>query len=104
MDRFAGAEIERAARDLHLLPFLAGEMHFDAMPLGIVEGMVAEACQVETAAELAVDAREQIEIELRRDAGAIIVGGIEDFRILHQVNADDKACAASQHAPGLAQE
>src|SRR5262245_52950624 len=62
VDGLAGAEVDRAPGDSHLLPFLAGEVHLDAVTLGIVEGFVAEARQVEIGAELAVDAREQVEI------------------------------------------
>src|SRR5437588_4014147 len=104
MDGLAGAEIESSPRYLDLLPLLAGKMHFDAVALGIIEGLMTETCQVEVTAELAIDAREQIEVELRRDAGAIVIGGIEDFRVLHQVDADDEACTSSQHTSGLAQE
>ena len=43
-------------------------MHLDARALAVVEGVVLEACEVEIAAELAVDARQQVEIELRRHA------------------------------------
>ena len=66
VDRLAGAEFDRAAGHPHLLALLAGEMHLDAMALGIVEGVVAEAVEVEIAAELAVDARQQVEVERRR--------------------------------------
>src|SRR5262245_66671699 len=66
--------------------------------------MMVKAREIEIAIELAIDAREQVEIELRRQAGRIIVSGVEDLRVLHQVDPDDQGGAASQHAPGVAQE
>ena len=68
---------------------LAGEMHLDASALGIIERMVAEACEVEVAAELAIDAGQQIEVEPRGDAGGVVIGGVENRRLLHQIDADD---------------
>src|SRR3981081_1976590 len=58
VDGLAGAEFEHPACHPHLLSFVAGEMHFDAAAIGIVESMVAEICKIEIAIELAVDARE----------------------------------------------
>ena len=68
VDGFAGAEFDCFAGHLHLLPLQAGKMHLDAVPLAVVEGVMLEAVELEIAAQLAVDAREQIEIELGGDA------------------------------------
>src|SRR5712692_2013659 len=68
VDGLAGAHLDGSAGDPHLLAPLAGEVHLDAVALGIVEGMVAEACEVEVAVELAIDARQQVEVEPGRDA------------------------------------
>ena len=91
-------------RTLTFCRLLAGQMHLDAVALAVVEGVVLEACEIEIAAEFAVDAREQVEIELRGDAGGIVVGGVEHFGVLHQVDADDQRRAAPEHARGMAQE
>src|SRR5437660_1410507 len=72
--------------------------------LRIIEGAVLEPLKIEIGTELALDAREQVEIELCREAGFVIVGGMKDARLLHQIDTDDQSCAASQHAPGMAQE
>ena len=80
MDGFAGAEIDGFAGHPHLLTLPAGEMHFDAVTLAIVKGVMLERVEVEIAAELAVDAREQVEIERGGDAGGVVVGGVEDSR------------------------
>ena len=79
-------------------------MHLDAVALSIIEGAVAEVFEFEIAVELVIDPREQIEIELRGQAGCVIVSGIEDAGVFHQVDPDDQRGAASQHAPGVAQE
>src|SRR3954469_14160395 len=104
VDGLAGAEFEHPACQPYLLPLLAGEMHLDAATVGIVEGMMAETCKIEVAVELAVDAREEVEIEPGRDAGFVVVGGVEDAAVLYQVDPDDQGCAASQHTSGMAQE
>jgi len=43
---------------------------------------VVEGVEVEVCAELAVDAQQEVQIERRRDAFAVVVGGIEDLGIL----------------------
>src|SRR5262245_54815574 len=104
MDGLAGAEFETAAGDAHALALAAGEMHLDAPALHVEEGLMAEGANVEIAAKLAIDAREQIEIEARGDALGVVVGGVEDRRILHQVDADDQGCAGTQHVGGVLHE
>ena len=47
VDGLAGAELERFAGHLHLLPFEAGEMHFDAVALAVVEGVMLECVELE---------------------------------------------------------
>jgi hypothetical protein len=41
-------------------------VHLDPVTLAIVESMMVEAREIEIAIELAIDAREQVKIELRR--------------------------------------
>ena len=60
--------------------------------------------EIELGAELAVDARQQIEIELRGDALRVVVGLLQDLRVLHQIDADDEGRAAAEDAAGVAQE
>ena len=40
----------------------------------VVEGVMLEGGEIEVGAELAIDARQQIEIELRGDAGRVVIG------------------------------
>ena len=56
----------------------------------IVEGMVLERGEIEIGAELAIDAGEQIEIELRGDAVGIVIGAIENIGRLDEIDADDE--------------
>ena len=46
--------------------------------------------EIEIGAELAVDAGEQIEIELRGDAVGVVIGAIEDVGRLDEIDADDE--------------
>src|SRR5512142_3380346 len=79
-------------------------MHFDAMALLIVERVMLEGIQPESAPKLAVDAREQIEIEFGGHARGVIVGGVEHLHRLDQVDADNQLGAASEDVRGIAQE
>ena len=74
VDGLAGAEIDRLAVDAHLLPLGAGKMHFDAVVLAIVAGVMLERGEIEIGAEFAIDARQQIEIELRGHALGVVIG------------------------------
>jgi hypothetical protein len=42
VDGFAGAEFDGLAGHFHLLPLRARQVHLDAMPLAVVEGMMLE--------------------------------------------------------------
>src|SRR5690606_34933010 len=72
LDGLAARKLESVPADRHLLRRAADEMHLDARAWGIEEGPVLEGIYVEIAAELAIDAGEEIEIEARGHAGRII--------------------------------
>ena len=75
----AGAEADGLTVDrLHLLPLGAGEMHLDPILLAIIAGVVLEGGKIEIGAELAIDARQEIEIELRGDTFGIVIGGTRE--------------------------
>ena len=65
---------------LDALALEAGQMHLDARALAVEEGVMLEAAEVEVGAELAVDARQQIEIELRGDALLVVIGLLQHLR------------------------
>src|SRR5215467_12174892 len=104
VDGLSGGKFERSPGDPDVLARLADEVHLDAMTLGIVEGAMVEALEIEISVELVIDAREQVEVELRGEAGLVVVGGVKDTRVLHQIDSDDQGGVTSQHAPGVAQE
>ena len=63
-----------------------------------------EAGEVEIAAELAVDAREQIEIEGGGDAARIVIGGDQDPLGLLQIDAEQEGAARPEQPRGIAEE
>ena len=63
-----------------------------------------EGVEIEIGAELAIDARQQIEIEFRGDTLGIVVGAVENLRVLDQIDADHEQRARAQHVAGMAQK
>ena len=77
----------------------ADQMHLDALLAPDVVGPVRECVEVEVGVELAVDPREQVEVERGGDAPAIVVGGPDDRFVLVEVEADQEAAAVADE-PG----
>src|SRR5262245_21105301 len=73
---FARTELDNTAGNPNLLPAVAGEVHLNAMPLGIVESMMREARKIKIGVELPIHPDKQIEIEFRREPSAVVIGGI----------------------------
>jgi len=63
-----------------------------------------EACEIEISVELAIDACEQIEVELCRYAGRVVVGGVQHGRVLDQIDPDDQERTHPQHLTRMPQE
>src|SRR5437764_12680847 len=99
MDCLPDAEREALAENAHLLAPAAGEMHLDAIELAVVERMMLERGDVEIRAELAIDAHQQIAVELRSHALSIVVSGVKQFRIFDEINADDERSVVPEHPP-----
>jgi osmoprotectant transport system permease protein len=95
-DRFPFRDCETFAADTHTLIGSADEMHLDTARRGIVKRVVPEAIEAEIAVQLAIDARQQIEVEGRRYACAVVVRGVQDRRVLLEIGAQQQA------APGPA--
>src|SRR5262245_34814358 len=51
------------------------------------------ACEIEISAELAVNAREQVFVELGSHAGAIVVGCLDDMSIFLEIDANEQTAA-----------
>ena len=62
MDGLARAKFDALAADGNALPLQARKMHLDARAIPVEEGMVFEAGQIETGAELAVDAARMLRL------------------------------------------
>jgi hypothetical protein len=75
----------------------ADEVHLDPAGAGVVERAVTEAARTEVRPQLAVDPLQEIEVEARRDAQAIVVGGLERRAVFHEIDADQ------ERAPGAGQ-
>src|SRR5450759_1887427 len=104
VDGFALAETQALAADAHELRGQAFEVHLDPALVFVVKSLVAKAPQLEIPAELAVDAREQIEVERGGHARRVVVGGVEHLLVFFQVDADEQGTARADHAPGELQE
>src|SRR5450631_3725205 len=104
MNGLAGAQVEALAGHPDLLPLQARKVHFDAVALAVVESVMLEGIELEIAAQLAIDANQQIEIEFGGDAVLVVIGGVENFGILDQVGADNQRCARAQDLRDVAQE
>src|SRR6266852_7207601 len=81
MNGLAAAEVERLAAGANPLPRQTDEMHLDAALFGVVAGAMAEGGRVELAAKLVIDARKQVEVEGRRNAGMVVIGCGEGVRV-----------------------
>ena len=84
-------ELEVRRRDADVLPAAADQVHLDARLVGVPDGAVDEAVEVEVAAELAVDADEQVAVERRRHAERIVVGEQQIALRLHEIGAESSA-------------
>ena len=90
MDGFGFAEFDNAATEPDLLALAADQMHFDAPALFVVKCLMTKCVEIEIRAEFAVEARQEIQVELRRHAGRIIVGGVENVGVLGKIDANDQ--------------
>ena len=81
VDRFAALEGEAVVADIGNVRVAGDEMHLDAAGERVVERVVREAPQVEVAAELTVDAGQQVEIERRGHALCIVIGRVQHVGI-----------------------
>ena len=86
MDRLSRLEIEASAADGDGLRFEADQMHLDSALGCVPSHVVGKAVQPETTLELAIDAREQIQVERSGHLSAIVVGGKQSSNMLGEVD------------------
>src|SRR5262245_36734109 len=89
----AGCELDNAASDVDLLLPGAHQMHLDAPALAFVERPMAERIEIEIGGKLAIEAHEQIEVELRGHALGVVISSVENAGVLDEIDADDEGCA-----------
>ena len=63
-----------------------------------------ERVEIEIRAKFPVDAGKQIQIEARSDASGIVVRGMQDVRVLDEVDTDDEMRAGAKDSRGVTQE
>jgi hypothetical protein len=73
---------------------LRAQAHLDPLALAIEERNVLEGVDVEVGVELAVDHAQDVAIELGGHAGGVVVGGLDDRRVLDQVGAEQQVIDA----------
>ena len=93
-----------AAANAHVLPPPADEVHLHARLGRVPHRAVRERVEIEVAAELPVDAHEQIAVERRRDAERIVVGQQEVGFGLDEIGAEEQRVARRQRRADAAQE
>ena len=72
-------------------------MHLDAALLFVVDRTMPPPFNVEIAIEFLVDASEQIEIELRGHAEAVVVGAVQNRRVLFEIHTEKQPAPRSNH-------
>src|SRR5262245_33805517 len=104
MNGLAGRELDHMTGNVDRLPPPAHEMHLNTAALAVVERLMAERVDIEVRGKLAIDAREQIEVELCGHAFRVVISGVEDVGVLDEVDTNDKGRARAAHAPGMTQK
>lgn len=104
MNVLTGGETEGLAVDVHLLIALAVQPHLDPPRVFEPWRVVAEGRQVEVRTELGVRAFEKIQVEGRRDAFGIVVGGVQAIRVLLEIDPDQQRAAVPENTGDPAQE
>src|SRR5438876_1003559 len=104
MDRFALFEF-----DLHLQPVNchglsppANEMHLDPACAFIEERTMFELREIEVAAELTIDSRQEIQVEGCSDAERVVVRRLDDVLRFLKIGAEEDGVAGSKDAVYLA--
>src|SRR5580658_470132 len=79
-------------------------MHFNAASFAIEERVVPERLEIDVGVKLAVDARQEIEIEFGGHARGIVVGAAKRVLVLDQVDTDQEQRTGAEHQPDMAEK
>src|SRR5690606_7956694 len=101
---FPGPKAKQLAFEGHGLRDTADQMHLDARLILIEKRAVNEARRIDVAVQFAANAVQQIQIEGRRDLGAVIVGSLQRGFVLEQVDPDQYATAGRQDVVQMAEQ
>ena len=96
VDQLAGAEMKMPVGGRHGL--LGEALHIELHPpfCLAVERDMRKTIEIEIAAELAVDPRQQVQVERGVHAGLVVVSAVEDCRVLLQIGADQHLAARAE--------
>ena len=88
------APVYDASTAARLLLIAVGiEVHLDAIVMSIIESSMRESGQVEIRAELPIQDAKNVQVEFGGDTGAIVVGGLDNGRVLPEISAKQKLVA-----------
>ena len=102
MNRLPRFEIEASASDGNGLRFEADQMHLDAALNSVPSHIVGKAFQPEVTLELAIDAREQIQVERGGHLLPVVVGGKQGSNVPGEVDPHHRCASGTElpaHAP-----
>src|SRR5580704_7770198 len=101
---FAGTKLDRRVTHSDGLSLRAGKMHFDAAAFAVVEGVMLKGIEIEISAKLAIDTREQVEVEFGGDAFGVIVSAVENIRGFDEIDADNEDRTVAKNPRRVAKE
>src|SRR4029079_12981076 len=86
------------------LPTRRAQPHLDALLAGVPPRNVPERAEIEICVQFPIDYREHVAVELRCDAGTVVVGAYQPTRVLDEVGAEQQAVARLQRVRQRSQE
>src|SRR5262249_10152882 len=104
VNRFAEPKIKGLAVDTHLLPLEARKVHLDPALLAVIASVMLERGEVEIGVKLAIDPRQQVQVEFGGDAFRIVVGGTQHLDALNEIVADNENSSVAKGRAGMIQE
>src|SRR5262245_17244387 len=104
MDRLTRREQELRVADAYALLAPAYEVHLDAALFPVVKGAVRKPIKEEIGVQLAVDTRQEVEVECCRDALAVVVRRLDHTGIFLKIGAEQKSPARPTQPRGASQQ
>src|SRR5690242_1584109 len=92
-------DVELECLDAGLVRVTRVEAHLDPLTLLVVDRAMIEPLRVEIPFEVRVDHVQHVAIELRRDAGGVVVRRLQALAVLHEVGAHQQAVFGAELVP-----